>query len=205
MKADGCCHGNRFGVRRSFETCGGIINTPVQKDLGSKLCPDMVISVDVFSWYYSVPPGNCPDSIPNCITTDSCTSFAINFTNKKKTNSVALSPQANHIDWATVTCWRNWMPTFADKGVSRGQRAGSPTVINLSFLDRSRYFLSSSSSFIPTRAEWIPFQTHCYSENLVEPGIERGTPWLPARNSPKSLYELAIYILWILITTLDKP
>jgi hypothetical protein len=30
----------------------------------------------------------------------------------------------------------------------RGQRGGSPTVVNLSFLDRSRYFLSSSSSFI---------------------------------------------------------
>jgi hypothetical protein len=31
--------------------------------------------------------------------------------------------------------------------VSHGQRGGSPTVINLSFLDRSRYFLSSSSSY----------------------------------------------------------
>jgi hypothetical protein len=25
-------------------------------------------------------------------------------------------------------------------GMSRGQRGGSPTVVNLSFLDRSRYF-----------------------------------------------------------------
>jgi hypothetical protein len=33
-------------------------------------------------------------------------------------------------------------------------------------------FLSSSSSFILTRAEWTPFQTHCYSENLAAPGIE---------------------------------
>jgi hypothetical protein len=30
--------------------------------------------------------------------------------------------------------------TFADRGASRGQRGGSPTVVNLSFLDRSRYF-----------------------------------------------------------------
>jgi hypothetical protein len=30
--------------------------------------------------------------------------------------------------------------TFADIGVLRGQRGGSPTVVNLSFLDRSRYF-----------------------------------------------------------------
>jgi hypothetical protein len=35
--------------------------------------------------------------------------------------------------------------------VSRGQSGGSPTVVNLSFLGRSRYFLSSSSSFILTR------------------------------------------------------
>jgi hypothetical protein len=32
------------------------------------------------------------------------------------------------------------VPTFAVMGVSRGQSGGSPTVINLSFLDRSRYF-----------------------------------------------------------------
>jgi hypothetical protein len=32
------------------------------------------------------------------------------------------------------------MPTFVDRGVSPGQRGGSPTVGNLSFLDRNRYF-----------------------------------------------------------------
>jgi hypothetical protein len=32
------------------------------------------------------------------------------------------------------------VPTFADRGVSRGQRGGSPKVVNLSFLDRRRYF-----------------------------------------------------------------
>jgi hypothetical protein len=57
------------------------------------------------------------------------------------TNSVAFSPQANYTDWATATCWRNLVPNFADRGVSRGQRGGSPTAVNLSFLDRSRYFL----------------------------------------------------------------
>jgi hypothetical protein len=35
---------------------------------------------------------------------------------------------------------RNLVPTFVDRGVSLGQRGGSHTVINLSFLDRSRYF-----------------------------------------------------------------
>jgi hypothetical protein len=44
-------------------------------------------------------------------------------------------------------------------------------------------FLSSSSSFILTRPEWIPFHTQHYSENLVAPGNEAGTSGLAARNS----------------------
>jgi hypothetical protein len=59
--------------------------------------------------------------------------------------------------------------------VSRGQRGGSPTVANLSFLDRSRYFHSSSSTFNLIWADWAPFHTHCYSENLAARGIEPGT------------------------------
>jgi hypothetical protein len=58
----------------------------------------------------------------------------------KKTNSVALIPQAKYTDWTTATCRRNLVPTFADRGASRGQRGGSRTVVNLSVLDRSRYF-----------------------------------------------------------------
>jgi hypothetical protein len=54
--------------------------------------------------------------------------------------------------------------------------------LNLSFLDRSRFSLSSSSSFTVTRAEWTPFQTHCHSENLAAPGIKPGTSGLAARN-----------------------
>jgi hypothetical protein len=53
-------------------------------------------------------------------------------------SSVALSPQANYTDYTTVTFRQNLVPTFVDRGVSRGQRGGSPTVIHLSFLDRSR-------------------------------------------------------------------
>jgi hypothetical protein len=60
--------------------------------------------------------------------------------NVYKTNSLAFSPQANYTDWATATCSRNLVPTFADRGVSRGRRGGSTTVVNLSFLNRSRYF-----------------------------------------------------------------
>jgi hypothetical protein len=59
-------------------------------------------------------------------------------TYKQTTNSVALSPQAKYTDWATATCRRNLVPTFVDRGVSRGQRGGSRTAVNLSFLDRRR-------------------------------------------------------------------
>jgi hypothetical protein len=51
---------------------------------------------------------------------------------------MSLNPQANYTDWMTATCRRNLVPTFADRGVSRDQRCGSHTAVNLSFLDRSR-------------------------------------------------------------------
>jgi hypothetical protein len=54
---------------------------------------------------------------------------------------MAFSPQANYTDWATAIARRILLPTFMDRGVSRGPRGGFPTVVKLSFLDRSRYFL----------------------------------------------------------------
>jgi hypothetical protein len=47
-------------------------------------------------------------------------------------NSVALSPRANYTDWSTANCRRNLVSTFVDRGVSRGQRGGPLTVVNLS-------------------------------------------------------------------------
>jgi hypothetical protein len=57
--------------------------------------------------------------------------------NRTPNVSVAFSVQAKYTDWATATCWRNLVPTFADRGVSSGQRGGSPTLVKLSFLDRT--------------------------------------------------------------------
>jgi hypothetical protein len=73
---------------------------------------------------------------------------------QNKTNSMALSPQANYTDWATATCQRNLVPTFVDRGVSRGERGESPTVANISFLDRSRYF-SFKYLFIYPHKGWV--------------------------------------------------
>jgi hypothetical protein len=68
-------------------------------------------------------------------------------TNKKKKNNdnnnnnfVAFRPQANYTDWATAIGRRILVPTFGDRRMSRGQRGGNPTVVNFSFVDRSRYF-----------------------------------------------------------------
>jgi hypothetical protein len=44
----------------------------------------------------------------------------------KQSNSVAFSPQANYIDRTTAAGRRNLVPTFAARGVSRGQRRGPP-------------------------------------------------------------------------------
>jgi hypothetical protein len=44
----------------------------------------------------------------------------------EQTNSVVFSPKTNYTDCATATCRRNLVPTFVDRGVSRGQRGGSP-------------------------------------------------------------------------------
>jgi hypothetical protein len=53
---------------------------------------------------------------------------------------VAFSPQANCSGRATATGRRILVPIYADTEVSGGQCGGSPTVVNLSFLDRSLYF-----------------------------------------------------------------
>jgi hypothetical protein len=58
----------------------------------------------------------------------------------KQTNSVAFRQQANYTDWATATGQRILVPTFVDRGMSLGQRGGTSTAVNLSFLDRSLYF-----------------------------------------------------------------
>jgi hypothetical protein len=80
--------------------------------------------------------------------------------------------------------------------VSRGRRGGSPTVVNLKFSrPEPLVFLSSSSSFILTKAEWTPFQAHCYTENVAAPEIEPGTPGSAARKSDQHLKYLTEQII----------
>jgi hypothetical protein len=44
----------------------------------------------------------------------------------------------------------------------------------LGFLDRSHYFSFKWLLNCTDEAEWTPFQTHYFSENLVAPGIKLG-------------------------------
>jgi hypothetical protein len=55
-------------------------------------------------------------------------------------NSEAFSQQRNILTERPPPVGEFLVPTFVDRGVWRGQRGGSPTVVNLSFIDRSRYF-----------------------------------------------------------------
>jgi hypothetical protein len=63
---------------------------------------------------------------------------------------------------------------FADRWC-RVDSATDPTAVNLGFLDRSRYFSIQVALSCPHEAEWTPFQTHYFSENLVAPGIKPET------------------------------
>jgi hypothetical protein len=67
---------------------------------------------------------------------------------------MAFSPQAKYPDWATATCRRIVVPTFVDRGVSPSQGGGSPTAVNLSFLDRSGYFLFQVAPHLFSRG-WV--------------------------------------------------
>jgi hypothetical protein len=57
----------------------------------------------------------------------------------------------------------------------------SPMVVNLSFLDRSRYFSFRYLLIYAHEAKWTLFQTHCYAENSVVPGNRTQDLWLSSQ------------------------
>jgi hypothetical protein len=69
----------------------------------------------------------------------------------KQTNSVAFSPKANYTDWSTAAGRRILVPTFADRGVSSGQRGGSTRPLISYSRQGPLIFLPGSSSVILTR------------------------------------------------------
>jgi hypothetical protein len=73
--------------------------------------------------------------------------------NKQNIYSVAFSPQANYTDRATAIGRRNLVPTFADRGY-HVVKAAKPPAVNLSFLDRSRYFFFQVAPHLSSRG-WM--------------------------------------------------
>jgi hypothetical protein len=62
------------------------------------------------------------------------------------------------------------VPTFVDRGC-HVVSAADPYGRNHGFLDRSRYFFFQAVPQFTHEAEWTPFQTHYFSENVVASGI----------------------------------
>jgi hypothetical protein len=54
--------------------------------------------------------------------------------------------------------------------------------VNLEFIDRNRYFPIKWLLNFPPEAEWTPFPSQYFSENLVAPGIEPGISGCVARH-----------------------
>jgi hypothetical protein len=59
---------------------------------------------------------------------------------------------------------------LADRGVLLGSELRLPTAVNLGFTERSRYFIFQLAPH-PHEAEWTPFPTQYFTENLVVSGI----------------------------------
>jgi hypothetical protein len=124
---------------------------------------------------------------------------------QKKTNSVAFSPRANYTDCATATCRRKLVPTFVDRGVSRGQRGGSLTVVNLSFLDRSLYFSGFNSNTNKNEYQWIflgfqgswSLRKPCGPTAICEPNVETmwDTQTLMILRSYKACYVSLLFLV----------
>jgi hypothetical protein len=99
-----------------------------------------------------------------------------------KLNSVAFSLQANYTDWAKATGWRILVPTFTDRGVSRGQRGGNPTVVNLSFLDQSPYFFFQVAPTLSARGLSGPSSRYTVTQKFFS-----------ARNRTRDLWVVKTY------------
>jgi hypothetical protein len=89
---------------------------------------------------------------------------------------------------------------FLNREASCGQRDGSLWPYLL--FSRPELLLSIKYLFSCTHeAEWTPLQTHCFSENLVAPGIEPGSLNLQSRTQTtrpqRRLTELKIWLFWL--------
>jgi hypothetical protein len=104
-------------------------------------------------------------------------------TKQQQKNSVAFSPQANYIDWATTTCQRNLVPTFVDRGVTRGQARLISTVVNpfsrpgpLATPCKKLHRIFSCLEFTPSRHYWHNGQLRCCV--ALKSSYQYRRPWI---------------------------
>ena len=93
-------------------------------------------------------PGYCRQILLKTCSIDFDILLTVHLSIKKKLRG--LSPRANYSDRAAAA-GRRLVPTFADRGVSRGQRNGSPRPLISVFWTGAATFYSSSSSIDLTR------------------------------------------------------
>jgi hypothetical protein len=84
--------------------------------------------------------------------------------------------------------------TPVSRMVSSGQHIGSQRSLVSVFYTETATFLFKYLLRYPHEAEWTSFQTHCFSESLVVPGMEPGTSESVARNSN----HLATESFWVI-------
>jgi hypothetical protein len=74
------------------------------------------------------------------------------------------------------------MPNFVGRRVSRDRCNGFLRPL-MTACFAEPLLSHSNGSFYPHEAEWTPFKTHCFSENLEVLGMEAGTSGAVVRNS----------------------
>jgi hypothetical protein len=101
-----------------------------------RICPDKTALGQVFSEYFGFPCQpflQLPHTLHHSSSSEGSTTGHL-------VASVTANSVSFHEQIIPTDCRQNLVSTFVDKGVSCGQRGGSPMVVNLSFLDRSNYF-----------------------------------------------------------------
>jgi hypothetical protein len=95
--------------------------------------------------------------------------------------SIIRMTRIGELETTLAVSSNRWTPTVADRGVWRGQRGGTPPVLNLSFIDWSYYFSFKSLLIYPHKAEST---TELTTQRIsYRRGIEPRTSGLAARNS----------------------
>jgi hypothetical protein len=83
--------------------------------------------------------------------------LSLTFYKEHKTKLRSISPQANYTDWATAAVGEV-VPTFADRGVLRGQRNGSPrplTIKNISMIKHSPSIMEQNQHAFCRNVTWL--------------------------------------------------